>query len=71
MGEGCVWCGSKEHLEFDHKDPTTKSFNIRVSMNFRRLLPELLKCQLLCIDCHLHKCNNGDKIMEAAEETPF
>lgn len=50
----CANCGSSESLEFDHIDPSLKSFNIssRKSLKSKEFTDELDKCQLLCRPCH-------------------
>jgi 5-methylcytosine-specific restriction endonuclease McrA len=57
LGGECVVCGSKEDLQFDHKNPSEKSFGI--SANWDRawsvIRKELKKCQLLCRTHHLQK----------------
>lgn len=57
LGGRCARCGSKNRLEFDHKDRATKSFTITGNLNRRWevLVQELDKCQLLCHDCHRAK----------------
>lgn len=59
LGGKCTRCEASEWLEFDHIDPATKSFDIsagiRDGYGKKRLLPELEKCQLLCIPHHLEK----------------
>lgn len=57
LGGVCVECGSDEGLEFDHIDPTTKSFTLTVEWGRAKSVwwNELQKCQLLCKDCHLKK----------------
>jgi len=58
LGGICVRCGSKDKLEFDHIDPEEKNFTIGSILNGvaeDRLQVELLKCQLLCYDCHKEK----------------
>ena len=57
VGDCCIRCSSTEQLEFDHIDPATKSFNIKHSMSATDpdVLAELMKCQLLCRDCHYAK----------------
>jgi hypothetical protein len=57
MGGKCISCGCKDNLEFDHIDPSTKSFNISSGYNKtkKELFEELSKCQLLCNKCHLEK----------------
>jgi 5-methylcytosine-specific restriction endonuclease McrA len=61
MGGKCIECGSKEQLEFDHIDPSTKNFNISSAYNKTKeeLFEELTKCQLLCNKCHLKKTKNN------------
>ena len=57
LGGKCVKCGCTETLEFDHIDPSTKSFNIAAGYTKPKevLLEELAKCQLLCNKCHIEK----------------
>jgi hypothetical protein len=57
LGGKCVECGCTETLEFDHIDPSTKSFNISAGYHKPKevLEEELTKCQLLCNKCHIEK----------------
>lgn len=56
LGGECVRCGSKKKLEFDHRDPKSKSFSIwSRGVSESRLVLEIAKCQLLCAKCHLLK----------------
>lgn len=57
LGGRCANCGVTEGLEFDHVDPTSKSFTItaRLSGRWDALQAELAKCQLLCASCHDEK----------------
>ena len=57
LGGKCVECGCTEALEFDHIDPSTKSFNIAAGYTKPKevLLAEVAKCQLLCNKCHIQK----------------
>jgi 5-methylcytosine-specific restriction endonuclease McrA len=58
LGGECAICGSTSDLEVDHKDPTTKTFNIAekaAGVSEVKLQAELLKCQLLCNACHTRK----------------
>jgi hypothetical protein len=57
LGGKCVECGCTETLEFDHIDPSTKSFNISAGYHKPKevLEEELEKCQLLCNKCHIEK----------------
>lgn len=58
LGGACIACGATADLEIDHIDPATKSYEIgsrlaRYSKD--RILVELLKCQLLCVEHHRAK----------------
>jgi len=57
LGGHCVYCGSTDGLEFDHKEPTNKIFNISRIWTARKEIfeAELQKCQLLCRSCHSKK----------------
>lgn len=58
LGDKCIECDSIDELEFDHKDPKTKLFNISTRLPYyslERLIEEAKKCQLLCHDCHIVK----------------
>ena len=57
LGGCCVECGTEEELEFDHIDRNNKEHNISslLSSEWGTLLLELVKCQLLCKDCHSKK----------------
>ncbi len=55
LGGKCTGCGSSESLEFDHVDPTTKTFAISKRLHglpWEKIKKELELCQLLCRDCH-------------------
>lgn len=57
LGGKCQICGydkSFQVLDFHHKDPNEKDFNIsaKPSWGFERIKPEILKCALLCANCH-------------------
>jgi 5-methylcytosine-specific restriction endonuclease McrA len=60
LGGKCVKCGTTESLQFDHKDPRTKCFNVSPQDSWEKTLPELYKCQLLCSSCHLEKTMTDD-----------
>jgi 5-methylcytosine-specific restriction endonuclease McrA len=62
LGGKCVKCGSVHKLEFDHIDPSTKSFTIasRPSASNKRFWEEIAKCQLLCEECHKRKSKLDD-----------
>lgn len=57
LGGSCSKCGSEIELQFDHIDPSIKTFNIGKLLNYSKakVLEELKKCQLLCIECHDNK----------------
>jgi hypothetical protein len=56
--KGCCRCGYNEHpaaLDFHHRDPSTKKFNISNSLssrNWNKILEEVDKCDILCANCH-------------------
>jgi hypothetical protein len=57
MKSGCVICGYKEHwaaLDFHHRDPATKSFNISENKTIGKniLMEEVSKCDVVCVNCH-------------------
>jgi len=58
MGGCCVDCGYSSHLaalDFDHRKPTEKSFNLARGLNEKsELLCELeaQKCDIRCANCH-------------------
>lgn len=65
LGGKCVSCGTVENLEFDHIDPSTKSFSIGSKIRCYakvKILEEVKKCQLLCKSCHRekNKVDNGE-----------
>jgi 5-methylcytosine-specific restriction endonuclease McrA len=51
----CVKCGSDKDLEVDHIDPATKTSHNVWSWTLERRNAELVKCQVLCYECHLNK----------------
>lgn len=58
LGGRCCWCGTVEHLQFDHADRKLKHFTIckkLAGVAKAKLAEELSKCQLLCATCHLKK----------------
>jgi hypothetical protein len=55
----CADCGGQFkpfQLEFDHRDPSTKSFNVMTGramlMSTERVLAEVAKCDIVCVNCH-------------------
>jgi hypothetical protein len=57
----CVDCGESDPvvLEFDHRDPGAKSFNIGAastgSIGLERVRREIQKCDVRCANCHRRK----------------
>ena len=48
----CVCCSSPYNLEFHHRDRATKQDHKIWSWSKPRIEAELLKCDLLCSECH-------------------
>jgi hypothetical protein len=53
----CKNCGNPdpEVLEFDHRDPSEKNFNVSemIGVNsWKKILEEIAKCDILCANCH-------------------
>jgi hypothetical protein len=74
MGGKCVSCGSTERLEFDHIDRSTKKYEPRMlwSRQLETIIEELMKCQLLCHECHLIKTRiENTKIHEHGSYTLY
>ena len=57
-GGKCIKCGYNKYpevLEFHHKDPLKKNFNISMKGHCRsweRVSEEIKKCDLFCANCH-------------------
>lgn len=65
LGGKCVKCGKTNDLQFDHIDPSSKSFTITSEVWWRKDLDsEIAKCQLLCRSCHELKSilERGNKV---------
>ena len=55
----CMDCGRvflPHQMDFDHRDPSAKSFNVTTSramlMTRARLAAEIAKCDIVCANCH-------------------
>ena len=66
----CIICGYDEipgKLEFHHRDPITKLFDVSVRSHWglhnKRMLKEMAKCDVLCRPCHAdhHRIENKYK----------
>lgn len=68
LGGKCNRCGYDKHtaaMEFHHKNPAEKEFNIGCIANkkWATIIKELDKCELLCSNCHrIHHSNRTDEI---------
>lgn len=64
LGGACARCGGAEDLQFDHKDPASKSFTIAKlwSVSEGRFWTEITKCQLLCAPCHKEKTRSEQSV---------
>lgn len=57
-GKSCELCSENDIrvLDFDHLDPSTKSFTIARGitngLNWDEILLEIKKCRILCANCH-------------------
>jgi hypothetical protein len=67
LGGVCVECGATENLEFHHKAPAEKEFNISPLLSRQKeiLIEELNKCELRCSDHHKkeHATEHGKRWM--------
>lgn len=72
LGGVCERCGSVDNLEFNHIDPLDKSFTIgsNLGRNKKVLIAELLKCELLCHNCHMLDTLFRQGAKPAAHGTP-
>ena len=56
--KGCEICGYSENgvaLDFDHKDPSLKRFNVSsrsLTYSLKQIFLEVRKCRILCANCH-------------------
>lgn len=63
LKKGCEICGFNkwpECLDFDHKNPKKKLFNIsqKLMWSMKNLQKEINKCRVLCANCHRHHSKN-------------
>ncbi len=68
LGGKCMKCGYNKYpevLEFHHRDPTQKDFNVSRKGHCRsweRVSREIEKCDLLCANCHRELHAELDKL---------
>ena len=68
LGGKCESCGTTKNLQFDHIDPTTKSFSIAKKYMCPVVFEELKKCQLLCYECHLKKTSEEWQVCRGVDK---
>jgi hypothetical protein len=77
QGLKCLKCG-EDHpacIDFHHRDPATKEFNIsqgwRWGYPLERLKKEIEKCDILCSNCHRkHHWEEATKVLNRAFKNP-
>ncbi len=65
--KSCVGCGGRDELQIDHKDSGAKVTHRVWSWSEERRAVELVKCQVLCRECHDEKSEGA---LEAGYERP-
>jgi hypothetical protein len=65
LKRGCACCGYRENafaLDFDHLDPNSKVEGVSrmSSRNIKKIKEEILKCQVLCANCHRIKTHDTE-----------
>ena len=68
LGGKCESCGTTKNLQFDHIDPTTKSFSIAKRYRCKDVFEEIKKCQLLCYECHLKKTSEEWQVCRGVDK---
>jgi hypothetical protein len=64
----CADCGGRfkpYQMDFDHRDPSTKSFNVMAGramlMSTRKVLAEVAKCDIVCVNCHRVRTRDAER----------
>lgn len=61
FGNACIDCGYNGHpaaLDFDHRDPDTKTTGIAHATSWTKAVEEAEKCEIRCANCHRIKTYN-------------
>jgi hypothetical protein len=68
----CLDCGGRfkaHQMDFDHRDPSAKSFNVMAGramlMSTARVLAEVQKCDVVCANCHRVRTREQHRIRPA------
>ncbi len=68
----CADCGVEYPpyvMDFDHRDPATKSFSTGTDMHGvsrERLLAEVAKCDVVCANCHRERTHGPKRLTRAS-----
>lgn len=64
----CADCGLRyrpHQMDFDHRDPKTKSFNVMTGramlMPTSKVLAEVAKCDIVCVNCHRIRTRDAEQ----------
>ena len=64
----CTDCGGTfrpHQMDFDHREPTTKAFNVMAGrtmlMSTQRVLAEVAKCDIVCVNCHRIRTRDAER----------
>ena len=73
LGDRCVDCGAVDELEFDHLDPSQKSFTISGGLhkNWDLLVEEATKCNLRCRSCHKMRTSREGHSQRFGQDNPM
>lgn len=65
LGSKCGNCGSTKDLQFDHRVPKKKEFDLNLIKDGPEslILSELKKCKLLCMPCHMKKTRENKEFV--------
>jgi|ERR1035437_867418 hypothetical protein len=74
LATGCIDCGYKEHpaaLEYDHLPGTIKTNMVGdlIHGSWERLLEEVVKCELVCANCHRVRTANRHQNKAAKQQS--